>query len=154
MSFSKTPRTPSTPNPARLQELTATYPYEDGVEDLLKLSIVPDAAHDAFRETVDSVDAFLSCDEAAIALLVDELAAAHPPLAKPPFKRRILQNNLLTLVEFKRAGGSVRAGPTTLEQRAFVDAALSPPSSTFQQSLLSATLPPVVPPAAHDHMIT
>ena len=70
MSFSKTPRTPSTPNPARLQELTATDPYEDGVEDLLKLSIVPDAAHDAFRETVDSVDAFLSCDQAPLLSLL------------------------------------------------------------------------------------
>jgi hypothetical protein len=125
-SFSTTPSTPSTPSPARLQELTAADPYDDRVDDILKLSLVPDEAHEVFREMVGSVDEFLASDESALTLLVDELANAHQPLAKSAYKRKILLNNLLSLADYKRAGGSVQGRPTILEQRAFIDAARSP----------------------------
>jgi hypothetical protein len=98
-----------------MQELTAQDPYDDRVDDILKLSIVPDEAHDAFREMIGTVDDFLASDETAITLFVDELANVHPPLAKSAFKRKILHNNLLSLADFKRAGGSVRGRPTLLE---------------------------------------
>ena len=131
----KTPSTPSTPSPARLLELTADDPYDDRVDDILKLSIVPDEVHDAFREMVGSVDDFIASDESAITLIVDELANVHEPLAKSAYKRKILLNNLLSLADFKRAGGSVRGRPTLLEQRAFIETTRSPSMSTFHQSV-------------------
>jgi hypothetical protein len=95
---------------------------------------------------VGSVDEFLASDESAITLLVDELANAHQPLAKSAYKRKILLNNLLSLADYKRAGGSVQGRPTILEQRAFIDAARSPQMSRFHQSLLLATPPQDLPP--------
>jgi hypothetical protein len=147
MSASSTPpSTPSVPSPERLQELTAADQHDDRVDDILNLSLVPDEAHDTFREMVSSMDEFLASDESAITLLVDELANAHKPLAKSPYKRRILLNNLLSLADYKRAGGSVQGRPTILEQRAFIDAARSPPLSGFHQSLLTAPSPQDLPP--------
>jgi hypothetical protein len=102
MSASSTPpSTPSAPSPERLQELTAANPHDDRVDDILKLSLVPDEAHDTFCEMVGSIDEFLASDESAITLLVDELANAHKPLAKSAYKRRILLNNLLSLADYK-----------------------------------------------------
>jgi hypothetical protein len=139
MAPSSTPPSPSTPSPERLLALTANDPYEDRVDDILKLSSVPDPAHDVFRSMIESVDDFMAANEAALALLVDELSQVHQPLAKSPFKKKILLNNLLSLADFKRAGGSIQARPTLLEQKAFLDATRAPPLTPFHRSLLSAT---------------
>jgi hypothetical protein len=55
-------------------------------------------------------------------------------------------NNLLSLADYKRAGGSVQGRPTILEQRAFIDAARSLQMSRFHQSLLTAPSPQDLPP--------
>jgi hypothetical protein len=146
----KTLAPPSTPSPAWLLALTADDPYDDRVEDILKLSIVPNEAHEAFRSMVTSVNDFLASDESALSLLVDELSTVHKPLAKSPYKKKILLNNLLSLAEFKRAGGSVRANPTLLEQKACIDATRMTHMSTFHRNLLSASPPPDPFPATPD----
>jgi hypothetical protein len=91
----KTPTSPSTPSPARLLALTADDPYDDRVEDILKLSLIPDPAHDKFRSMVTSVDDLMAADESALTILVEELSTVHQPLATSPFKKKILLNNLI-----------------------------------------------------------
>jgi hypothetical protein len=144
MAPSFTPRTPKTPNPARLLELTVDDSDEIELDDILELSIVPEEAHEVFRSTVEMVNAFFSCTETSISLLVNEKAAAHEPLAKSPFKQDVLHNNLLTLMEYKRAGGNMWAGPSALEQCAFIDAASSPPARSIHQTPQAAAAPQMV----------
>jgi hypothetical protein len=142
MGSSYTPRTPKTPNPARLLELTADVSDDIDMDDIIELSIIPAEVHEVFRTTVDSVNAFFSSTDKSISLLVEEMAANYEPLAKSPYKRDVLYNNLITLLEYKRTGGNTRERPSTIEQRAFIDA------MSFTPAPVTATASHQTPQAA------
>jgi hypothetical protein len=125
--------------PERWSELSDSSPnatFKD-INSILGISIVPEDAFGTFKNHGSSVEEFAAIDEESAGLIVDDLTAKHPTAFTSPVKRRLLLKNLLTLVDFKNAGGNTAARPLPAKIMFYIDSASKPVS--FQERLRGAS---------------
>jgi hypothetical protein len=138
--FSPQNMTSSTPikMPEHWSKLLDESPED--IDDIIGLSLVPEDAVDTLKEHVSTPEEFAAIDKESAVLIVDDLASRHPKALTSKIKKHLLVSNLLSLVNFKNAGGCAATRPTPAEIKHFVTSGREQVS--FQDRLCGPSPPP------------